>query len=41
MSDRAQIAGARRLRVHFVSGDIYDYLEVPLKEFEAMKRAGS
>lgn len=34
-------ATARRLRVHFVSGNIYDYLEVPLKVYEAMKRSGS
>jgi hypothetical protein len=34
-------AEARRLRVHFVSGNVYDYLEVPLKVFEAMKKSGS
>ncbi|HVU98365.1 MAG TPA: KTSC domain-containing protein [Puia sp.] len=34
-------AGARRLRVHFVSGDIYDYIEVPLQVYESMKKSGS
>jgi len=34
-------AASRRLRVHFVSGDVYDYLEVPQKVFEGMKRSGS
>jgi hypothetical protein len=34
-------AGGRRLRVHFVSGDIYEYLEVPVKVYEAMRRSGS
>lgn len=34
-------AGTRRLRVHYVSGDIYDYLAVPPKVFESMKKAGS
>jgi len=34
-------AGARRLRVHFVGGHIYDYLDVPPDVFEAMKRSGS
>lgn len=34
-------AGARRLRIHYVSGEIYDYFEVPSKVFESMKRAGS
>jgi len=31
----------RRLRVHFVSGNVYDYLDVPFKVYEAMKTSGS
>ncbi|HMK05141.1 MAG TPA: KTSC domain-containing protein [Ferruginibacter sp.] len=30
-----------RLRIIFVSGSIYDYLNVPLSIYNAMKRSGS
>jgi KTSC domain len=32
---------SRRLRITFVSGDIYDYLNVPKAVFEEMRASGS
>ena len=34
-------AGHQRLRIVYVSGNVYDYYHVPAEVYEAMKGAGS
>jgi hypothetical protein len=34
-------AGHRRLRIVYISGNVYDYLQVPASIYRAMKEAGS
>ena len=29
------------LRIHFISGSVYEYLQVPMEEYQAMRKAYS